>query len=870
MRQEVRTILQALLLLTLFHSFAALATTPDLTWEEAKLRARQVASVDYRLYFRFTGGSREYQGKAEVMFNLKAVPDHLFLDFSGDRLKKLRINGHPVARAAIQNHRVYLKPELLKTGRNTVQLVYANDFDTGGTGLHRFVDPVDNREYFFSHFEPFWANRLFPCFDQPDLKASFSVTVDAPDDWQIISNTLATKTGNGDLSRHEFARSRRFSTYLFALVGGPFAVFEDRRARIPSRLFSTQSMSAYVDAENIFEVTRQGFDFYGKYFGIPYPFGKYDQIFVPHFNAGAMENVAAVVIKEDAYLYRETPLPSRMQKRANTILHEMAHMWFGDIVTMRWWNDLWLNESFATFMSYLAQVEGTPDKHAWQQFSSSMKNWAYWQDQLPNTHPSETRVEDTLSTFDNFDGITYGKGASVLKQLAFYVGSEAFRKGVSSYLKKHAWKNAERKDFTDAIGQAAGMNLDGWTKLWLQKSGINTLVADYEVDAQGRISRFELLQGKGNGDGVLRPHRLQVALFHDREGKPGLEKTVTVNVTGERTAVDDLVGEPAPDFVYPNYGDHAYAKFYLDDCSIAYARRHLDLLPASVRPGIWSTLWFMVQDGRLSPSAYMAIFLDMAPRENDARQVSSFRWKLNTLLDQYLNQAEWRDAMERLHAIAWQQLNAGKPGSDLQVAWLEYLLRSSASAAAGNRLAGMLSGKVIVPGLELGQDRRWQILIRLAAMGYPGTERLLATEEQRDPGERGKRQAFMARAAMPDAAMKEKIWRKLLHDRSLSLTHAKAALAQFYQRSQLDLTRRYVKRYFKVLPSVLKERDDLFARTFVEEAYPAMYVEKSVLGQTGKMMEGNDAAPEFYRRLLTEAEDAMARSLRIRQLKAQY
>ncbi|WP_293702385.1 aminopeptidase N, partial [Thiolapillus sp.] len=514
------------------------------------------------------------------------------------------------------------------------------------------VDPVDNREYFFSHFEPFWANRLFPCFDQPDLKASFSVTVEAPDDWQIISNTLATKTGNGDLSRHEFARSRRFSTYLFALVGGPFAVFEDRRARIPSRLFSTQSMSAYVDAENIFEVTRQGFDFYGKYFGIPYPFGKYDQIFVPHFNAGAMENVAAVVIKEDAYLYRETPLPSRMQKRANTILHEMAHMWFGDIVTMRWWNDLWLNESFATFMSYLAQVEGTPDKHAWQQFSSSMKNWAYWQDQLPTTHPIETRVEDTLSTFDNFDGITYGKGASVLKQLAFYVGSEAFRKGVSSYLKKHAWKNAERKDFTDAIGQAAGMNLDGWTKLWLQKSGINTLVADYDVDAQGRISRFELLQGKGNGDAVLRPHRLQVALFHDREGKPGLEKTVTVNVTGERTAVDDLVGEPAPDFVYPNYGDHAYAKFYLDDRSMAYARRHLDLLPASVRPGIWSTLWFMVQDGRLSPSTYMAIFLDMAPRGNDARQLSSFRWKLNTLLDQYLNQAVWRDAMERLHAVA--------------------------------------------------------------------------------------------------------------------------------------------------------------------------------------------------------------------------
>ncbi len=861
--------LQTLLLFVLVHSLAAFAAAPDLTREEARLRAMQVSSVDYRLHFRFVRGSGQYDGEAEVAFSLKSVPDRLFLDFQGDRLTKLRINGQSIERPVIENHRVYLKPEYLKAGRNQVRLVYNNDFDTDGTGLHRFVDPVDGREYFFSHFEPFWANRLFPCFDQPDLKASFSVTVDAPADWQIISNTLARTTRSRGGSKHEFPQSKRFSTYLFALVGGPFAVFEDSRARIPSRVFSTQSMSGYVDAENIFEVTRQGFDFYEKYFGIPYPFGKYDQLFVPHFNAGAMENVAAVVIKEDAYLYREKPLPSKLQKRANTILHEMAHMWFGDIVTMQWWNDLWLNESFATFMSYLAQVEGTPDKDAWQQFSSGMKNWAYWQDQLPTTHPVETRVEDTQSTFDNFDGITYGKGAAVLKQLAFYAGDEAFRKGVSAYLKKYAWKNARRKDFTDAIGKAAGLNLDGWTTMWLQRSGINTLVADYDVDAQGRISRFELRQGKGNGDAILRSHRLQVALFDGGKGSLGRYKLVTVNVNGERTPVKALVGQPAPDFVFPNYGDQAYARFYLDDHSMAYVRKHLDLLPASVRPGVWSTLWFMVRDGRLPPADYMAIFLDRAPKETDARLVNSFRWNLNTLLNQYLNPAEWRDGMEQLQTVAWRRLNAGKPESDLQAAWFEYLLRSSLSLEAGNRLAGMLSGDVVVPGLELSQDRRWQILIRLAAMGYPGADRLLATEEQRDPGERGQRQAFMARAAMPDAAMKEKIWQMLLTDRSLPLTHAKAALQQFYQRSQLALTRPYMERYFKVLPSVLKERNDLFARTFVEDAYPAMYVEASVLGQTGKMKDDNDAAPRFFRRLLIEAEAAMARSLRIRQAEAE-
>ncbi len=842
---------------------------PNLSWEEAQLRSKQVSAVDYQLYFRFTGGNAEYRAETTVAFTLESIPAKLFLDFQGDKLEKLVVNGHPVKRASIENYRVYLAPEFLKIGRNHVAIRYTNQFDTDGTGLHRFVDPIDGREYFFSHFEPFKANRLFPCFDQPDLKASFSVTVEAPTGWKIISNTLAQIESDGKQARHVFPRSKRFSTYLFTLAGGPFVVFEDRQARIPSRVFSTYSMSGYVDAGNIFEVTRQGFDFYEKYFAIPYPFGKYDQIFVPHFNAGAMENVAAVIIKEDAYLYRETPLRSKLQKRANTILHEMAHMWFGDIVTMRWWNDLWLNESFATYMSYLAQVEGTPDKDAWQRFSGSMKNWAYWQDQLPTTHPIETRVEDTLSTFDNFDGITYGKGASVIKQLAFYAGEDAFRKGVSEYLKKHQWKNAERKDFTEAIGRSAAVSLAGWTRLWLQKSGINTLRAEYDVDPEGRISRFDLVQEKGNGDRVLRPHRLQIALFYGSSETPRIGKLVTAEISGQRAAVAGLVGQPAPDFVFTNFGDHAYAKFYLDDHSLEYARLHLELLPAPARTSVWSTLWFMVRDGKLSPSTYMDVFLDKAILETDASLVRAFRWNLNTLLTRYLGEGAWRESMHRLYATAWKQVNLQQPGSDLQAVWFDYLLRSAISADADARLERILQGKTVIPGLELSQDRRWQIIVRLAIMGHRGIEKLLKGEEGRDVGERGLKYGFAARAAMPDATMKEEVWQKLLTDQTLPLTHVRAALDVYFQRSQLALTRPYVKRYFQVLPSVLQGRSALFARRFIESAYPGIHVEPAVLKETGNAMATARDAPHFFQRLLVEARDDMQRALCIRQIEEQ-
>jgi aminopeptidase N len=853
------------ILIILFIVFPAMASSPNLSWEEAKVRSQQLDDVAYRLYFRFASGSDRYQGKTVVTFNLKKpAAKTLFLDFQGDRLMGLSVNGVARSKPVIKNYRVYLPAKDLKAGKNSIVLSYENRFDTDGRGLHRFIDPVDKNEYFFSHFEPFDANRLFPCFDQPDLKASFSVIVEAPAEWKIISNTLAKVTKTGEQSRHEFISGRHFSTYLFALLGGPYAMFEDKKARIPSRLFSTRSMQPYVDAEDIFAVTRMGFDYFEQYFDIAYPFGKYDQIFVPHFNAGAMENVATVIINEDSYLYRETPQQPRLLKRANTILHEMAHMWFGDIVTMTWWNDLWLNESFATYMSYLAQAETKSDPDAWRHFSAGMKAWAYWQDQLPTTHPIETRVADTQSTFDNFDGITYGKGAAILKQLEFYVGKDVLRSGVSRYLKQYAWGNAQRRDFTDAVAGAAGLNLDTWTQKWLQNSGINILRTDYEIDDSGKISRFRLLQEKGNGDATLRPHRLQIALYYLQNGKLEIGKIVAAEIGGLSIDVPQLTGEVAPDFVFPNHGDYAYAKFYLDERSLAFARRHMEQLPGLVRSNVWSTLWFMVRDGKLPAAKYMEIFLDKAVLETDAKLVDSLHWNLYKLMDRLLSRQEWENHMRRFHEVSWKKLQQLPTDSSLYDIWFDFLLRAAVTPEAQERLLGLLSGTLVVPGLEISQDKRWLILLRLSAMGYADINVLLQKERQRDPGERGEKFVFSIRAAMPDPKTKEKIWQALLTDKNLPLTHVRAALDVFYQRSHMDLTRPYVKRYFDALSRLESEHTAFFARRFIQSAYPAMYVETDVLQLTDQALENSKDKPHFYRRLLLEARDTMQRSIVIR------
>ncbi len=835
---------------------------PRLTQEAAAYRAGRLAGIEYRLRFELRARSPEYEGESRVEFDDQGSGD-LDLDFQGKQLLELEVNGSKVPKPAFREGRLTLPGKLLLPGRNAARVRYRNLYDTDGAGLHKSVDPEDGREYLWTQFEPFDANRLFPCFDQPDLKASYRVEASAPSDWVVIANAPEVKVHDqGGTRIWEFAPTERFSTYVFALCAGPYAMWTDLAARIPARIFTTQSMARYADPDEIFEVTRQGFDFFEPYFGIAYPYHKYDQVFVPQFNWGAMENVGCVVFNDRA-IFRHRATEQERMGRANTILHEMAHMWFGDLVTMRWWNDLWLNESFATYMANLGLVEATRFKEAWQTFQQGTKGWAYWQDQLPTTHPIETEVPDTDTTFTNFDGITYGKGASVLKQLAFFLGADAFRKGVSDYLKRHRNRNARREDFLTALAAAAGTDLSGWTREWLQRSGANVLVPEIEV-ARGRVRRFWLVQQPGNGDAVLRAHRLQVALF--REGRNGLEtvRIATVKVEGARTRVPELEGAPAPDFVDANHGDQAYARVFLDPTSLRYARGNLERVPGTMaRSAVWRALWFMVRDGAAPPTDLLETFERKIGSEQDEKLVGNVLDSVRQILDLYLAEPARTEWVERIRVLASANLEAAPAGSDLQKVWFGAWVGASESRSAGDRLVEVLDGKRSYPGLEIDQEKRWSLVSALAAQGHPKARELHAAESTRDPGQRGKVAARTAWAALPDPAVKAQLWKEVVEASDLPLDLVRAGMRGFWKPGQEKLLAGYVARYFDALPTVSRGRGNYFADAWVERFFPKYQVDPGVLARAQATL-GTPGLETAMQRGLREQIDELERALRIR------
>jgi aminopeptidase N len=773
------TLLRALALGALLADTLAAAGIPgaNLTRAEAAARAARVSDVAYtlKLDLEDAATSDVYHGEVAIEFQLRAgAGEDLDLDFqaavpTGAPVRSLVVNGEKVEAPAYANARLTLPGALLKSGGNRVEVAYSTTYDNDGAGLHKAKDPADGNVYLYTHFEPYDANRLFPCFDQPDLKATYELTVDAPKLWHVVSGGALDGIDPGNVQH--FARTKRYSTYIFALCAGPFRVWTDNEARIPSRVLVTRSMAQYADPEDIFEVTRQGFDFFEEYFEVPYPFGKYDQIFVPQFNWGAMENVGCVIFN-DRMIYRQKPTQAQLERRANTILHEMAHMWFGDIVTMKWWNDLWLNESFATYMAHLGLVRATRFTDGWKSFARGTKGWAYWQDQLPTTHPIETPVPDTKTTFENFDGITYGKGASTLKQLAFYVGEEAFRQGVAAYLKEHSWGNATRRDFVDSIAVAADLDLSGWTRKWLQASGVNTITPELTVQG-GVVRRFELVQEEGNGAAILRPHRLKVAFYEqERPGAaPRTSKVVTVRVDGRRTRVPELEGIPAPSFVHANHDDHAFAKIFLDPASLAMAKQDLDAFEDSaLRSAVWQTVWFMVRDGAAPPSDLVDLFLAKGPSEPDAKVLGSIARNVGTAISHYLTEPERTRYRRRVRGLAWTQAKAAAPGSDLQRAWVKLGVETTWRPTEALRLVRLLRGDDELPGFPVDQPTRWSFVKQICAVGAPGARSLLEAEERRDKSQKGRDEAFQAYASLPEAGVKAEVWKKFTEDAEAELS----------------------------------------------------------------------------------------------------
>ncbi|MBI4249852.1 MAG: aminopeptidase N, partial [Elusimicrobia bacterium] len=586
---------------------------------EAELRKSMLLRADYALAFSLDAESGDFSGKAELAFDLQNADHALRIDFAGGRIKKLEVNGRNLPQPDYNGYFLSIPPQRLKAGANLISVEYDHPYSKNGSGFYRFRDPVDGETYLFTDFEPFNANSLFPCFDQPDIRATYRLNVEAPDAWTVISSAQETgAVSSGGRRTWLFPRTQAFSTYVFSLHAGPYSVWTSSAGAIPLRLFARKSLAQFVDAEDWFRVTRQGFDFFQEYFGVAYPFGKYDQVLVPDFNSGAMENVGAVTFSE-SFIYRSTPTYNDRQDRADVILHELSHMWFGDLVTMAWWDDLWLNESFATYMSHLALSRATEFKDAWHYFFNDSKQWAYWEDQLETTHPIAVDVPTTEHAFAQFDGITYGKGAAVVRQLSYFLGEDVFQKGVRNYFKKHAFQNTRLKDFIGALEEASGRDLGAWAHDWIESAGINTVKARFEC-AQDRVVSFALEQTAPPEQPRLRSHRTRLTLYraHAKTGAPEAVKSLPVAYEGPLTEVPELAGEKCPDLVDLNDGDYDYVKTELDALTLRALKSHLaGLKNPQTRSAFLQALWDMAREGKLPVDAFVDAAMDAMRRESD-------------------------------------------------------------------------------------------------------------------------------------------------------------------------------------------------------------------------------------------------------------
>ncbi|MEU8801373.1 aminopeptidase N [Spirillospora sp. NPDC048819] len=848
----------------------------NLTRDEARERARLLTVESYAVELDLTTGEERFGSTTVIRFGNAETGASTFVDLHGAVVREATLNGKALDPSSYDSEKGRLPlPDL--AAENELRVVADCAYSRSGEGLHRFVDPVDDSVYLYSQFETADAHRMYTCFDQPDLKATFELTVHAPEDWEVVTNESAESAEGGTW---HFLPTPQISTYITALIAGPYHVVRDEYRRddgtvIPLGVFCRASLAEHLDAPAIVDVTRQGFGYFEKVFGREYPFGKYDQLFVPEFNAGAMENAGAVTFLED-YVFRSRVTDAAYERRAETILHEMAHMWFGDLVTMRWWDDLWLNESFATYMSVLCMAEATKWKGAWTTFANLEKAWAYRQDQLPSTHPISADIPDIRAVEVNFDGITYAKGASVLKQLVAYVGLDNFLEGVRRYFDRHAWGNTVLTDLLGALEETSGRDLASWSKEWLETAGVNTMRPEYELDADGNFSSFAVLQEAKADYPTLRSHRLAIGLYDKTAtnavagGRGGSSphtklvrrERVELDVVGARTEVPELIGKKRPDLVLVNDDDLAFAKIRLDEHSLRTLIESIgDIRESLPRALCWSAAWDMTRDAEMATRDYVRLVAQGVRGVTDISVTQTLLRQARLAVQQYADPA-WRTEGQALMADTLSELaREAAPGSDLQLAYTQAF---AASAVSGDHLAfvqGLLDGSQVLDGLTVDTDLRWSLLRRLVVTGKAG-EAEIDAEHGRDRTAAGERHAAGCRAAIPSADAKAAAWERIV---SGDLPNAvfRATLGGFVEPDQADLLVPYADRYFAEVGRIWKEWSSDMSQTFAEVAYPFLAIEQSTLDRTEAYL-ADEKPPPALARLLSEGRDGVARALRAR------
>ena len=842
----------------------------NLTRVEAAERAALVRTGSYNVTLDLTSGEDTFRSTTTARFS--ATPGaSTFIDLIAPAVHEITLNGRRLDPA-----QVYADSRIALTGLeqdNELTVVADCAYMHTGEGLHRFTDPADGATYLYTQFEVPDSRRVYAVFEQPDLKASFTFTVTTPQEWTVLSNSPTPEPTPAAEGAHTFAfaPTERLSSYVTAVVAGPYTgVTSEYRADdgrvVPLGVYCRASLAEYLDAEEILEMTRKGLAYYEELFGTPYAFAKYDQIFVPEFNAGAMENAGCVTHRDD-YVFRSRPVQARVERRAVTVLHELAHMWFGDLVTMRWWNDLWLNESFAEYTSTLAVAETTRFTDAWTTFQTIEKAWAYNQDQLSSTHPVAAEINDLHDVEVNFDGITYAKGAAVLAALGGYVGRDNFFAGIKRYLAAHAYANATLTDLLAELEATSGRDLGAWTRLWLQEAGVTTLRPEVVTDDQGVITSFAVLQEiPASSPATLRPHRLAIGSYSLREadGTTSLVRTgrVELDVDGERTPVPELVGTRRADVIVLNEDDLTYAKVRLDEASLATGLERVDAFTESLpRSIVLAAAWDMVRDAEASAQDYLDAALSALRVEEHSSVVQGLLARVSTCLGLYLPAQVRPTARAEAARKVLHLARTAAAGSDKQLQLVRAAAAHASTTEQVDAVEALLTGGETLVGLTIDQDLRWELLTGLVASGRYGEEQI-AAEEARDVTTTGRERAAQARATVPTEQAKEATWTALVEDADMpNETQVKVLRGLATVEGDPALLVPFLGRYPQIVDGIWSSRTFHMAENLLSGLWPLAAVgqagaeAEAATGLLEDWLASHAGAPAALRRIVTENLD---------------
>ena len=827
----------------------------NLTRKEAIERASILSVQSYSVEIDLTQGAELFGSTTRVRFSAKEGSS-TFIDAITGAVHSVVLNGKVLQPAEVSDGIRIQLPALEK--ENELVVVAQGKYTNTGEGLHRFVDPVDQEVYLYTQFEVPDSRRMFAVFEQPDLKATFAFNITAPSYWKVVSNSPTPEPHElrEGVSVWNFEPTPRISSYITALVAGPYVEVNDQVVSssgkvVPLGVFCRKSLFEHLDAEYIFDKTKQGFVFFESQFGVPYPFEKYDQLFVPEFNAGAMENAGAVTFTE-TYVFRSKVTDATRERRVVTILHELAHMWFGDLVTMRWWNDLWLNESFAEYASTLATQEATEWHGAWATFASLEKAWAYRQDQLPSTHPIVAEINDLEDVQVNFDGITYAKGASVLKQLVAWVGQEPFMRGVSAYFKKHAYQNTELSDLLKELEAESGRELSEWSKLWLETAGVNLLRAEIE-EKDGTIASFSIQQSAIADYPYLRPHRLAVGFYNEVAGKLVRTERVELDVQGAKTVVPELAGKKRPDLILLNDDDLTYAKIRLDETSWATALAKLSSIEDPLaRALVWGSAWDATRDGEKSGRAFVDLVLAHIANETESTTMMTCLRQLLTVANLYVALEYRLESQLKVADGLWKLAQNAQAGSDAQLQFVKFFAQFARSDKQLNTVADLLSGKTQMDGLEIDTDLRWELLTALSVGGKATKERI-DVELEADNTANGQKAHAAAIAALPELKSKQEIFDKLVDTDQMSNALVNSASLAFGRVMDTAVLEPFVDQYFSKVLSIWENKSYHMAEYLLVNLYPLAIVNEALANQTEQFLKNPELASKpALKRIIVE------------------